>query len=87
MWSDKGNEEDEEEEVKTKKKVPAKKEEEEDDSDDKKVPEKIDPSVAAAELKKQRLAFLGNLAGKITTGTDKPFLAGTEQFNIMVYYK
>jgi len=77
MWSDK------EKPVKPQKEE----KEDEDDSDDKKVPEKIDPSKAAADLKKLRLDFLGKLSTKVLTATDKPFLNPTEVFNVLVWYK
>jgi hypothetical protein len=47
----------------------------------------VDPTKAAADLKKARLAFLSNLSSKIMTGTDKPFLTPNEQFNVLIYYK
>lgn len=77
MWSDR-------EVVKSK---PVKSEEDDDDSDEKKVPEKVDPSKAAADLKKLRLDFLSKLSEKVLSATDKPFLNPTELFNILVYYK
>jgi len=78
MWSDKDE----------KPLRPVKEEkEDEDDSDDKKVVEKIDPSKVAADLKKQRLEFIGKLSSKVLTSTDKPFLNPSEQFNIIVWYK
>lgn len=79
MWSDK--------EEKPRPRTIREEKEDEDDSDDKKVPEKIDPSVAAAELKKKRIDFLGKLSSKVLTSTDKPFLNPSEQFNIIVWYK